>query len=389
MNRFFKLSFFIILSIIHYQSIAQYNYYSLDQNEALTSSITDLEAHVSGSSNWATVSSKANWDLDDVTAKITVPTDDQNALDTYLNSWEGDILTIKEGIALTFGDGNGSSDDFTYDGLDPVLIIIAGSITFENKASLTLPPGSSLIILSTGSLNSNKLNGANTPEIVVDTGGAGTPIWDGSDPALGGDGSIDGSTTGSQIIDQDNPAGTDTPLPVQLINFNLKQEEGKIILDWTTATEINTKRFDVERSIDGINFERVSAVDAIGESQSLVNYQYIDQNVLTGYVYFYRLNMVDNDYSNQYSKSQMIQLDASDLNIKFYPNPVIDQLSISDIKGGLSEVTIYSKEGHKVFHAKTDDHFRETLDLSGLNTGLYILSVKTSTDHQTYRFIKQ
>ena len=107
----------------------------------------------------------------------------------------------------------------------------------------------------------------------------------------------------------------ETPLPVELISFTASLEGSNAILNWITASEINSDYFEIERSLDGINFESISMIDGAGNSNHQLSYSDIDYNVdLLGVsVFYYRLKQTDFDGS--YSYSQIVPLVLSLIHI--------------------------------------------------------------------------
>jgi len=104
------------------------------------------------------------------------------------------------------------------------------------------------------------------------------------------------------------------PLPVTLVDFTARLDESSVRLDWATATETNAHFFGIERSTDGLFFEEVARTQAVGESNSLRNYLYIDEGIanrLTGTLY-YRLRMVDFDETFEYSHIVAVSLSGDD-----------------------------------------------------------------------------
>ncbi|MEI9956490.1 MAG: hypothetical protein WDM90_09365 [Ferruginibacter sp.] len=65
-------------------------------------------------------------------------------------------------------------------------------------------------------------------------------------------------------------------LPVKLINFTATDNKGKNLLQWQTATEINSDYFNVERSSNGQDFEVIGKVKAVGNSSNIINYNFTD-----------------------------------------------------------------------------------------------------------------
>ncbi len=76
----------------------------------------------------------------------------------------------------------------------------------------------------------------------------------------------------------------------------LKGDEHMIgnLLEWTTAEEFNSEQFQVEKSLDGIEYEKIGKVIAAGESNGEKSYRFLDVNAISDRAY-YRLKQIDND----------------------------------------------------------------------------------------------
>jgi trimeric autotransporter adhesin len=90
-------------------------------------------------------------------------------------------------------------------------------------------------------------------------------------------------------------------------------EEKKVVLDWTTASEINVDYFDVQRSQNGVDFYTIGQVRAAGNSTQLKNYTKLDEQPLQGLSY-YRLNTVDFDGSHKYSAIRPVYFSGTTAN---------------------------------------------------------------------------
>lgn len=90
-------------------------------------------------------------------------------------------------------------------------------------------------------------------------------------------------------------------VPLTLIHFNGKKLAGNVVLDWATANEIQLSRFEVERSADAVNFEKIGEVAASGNSNTYRSYNFTDNHPLTAFNY-YRLKLADIDGKYSYSK---------------------------------------------------------------------------------------
>jgi hypothetical protein len=112
-------------------------------------------------------------------------------------------------------------------------------------------------------------------------------------------------------------------LPLNLLSFTGKTNEGKTALTWVTTNEKEVAGFDVERSLNGSSYQRVGNVPARAGSSTLeTTYNYTDNDQATGTVY-YRLKMVDKDGSFTYSS--VVRISASENRAavySLYPNSV-------------------------------------------------------------------
>jgi len=196
--------------------------------------------------------------------------------------------------------------------------------------------------------------------------------------------------TGSDIFNQ---------LPVKLTTFNGKLVNADAILNWNTASEINSNSFVVERSIDGVNFEGLGKVKAAGNSSSLKSYKFADVNALALVnkfsVVYYRLKMVDNDGSFEYSKTIEVKTDADTKeSVKVNPNPFINELTVSietlvDSKATLEVVDINGKVTLTQNVNVTKGTSAINVDgIEKLKQGVYFVRVSTDLGTQVFKMVK-
>jgi len=120
------------------------------------------------------------------------------------------------------------------------------------------------------------------------------------------------------------------PLPVTLLNFSGRREDGTSVLHWTTAAEQGNSHFVVERSRDGEQFSRLS--DNIlskapgGNSQTALNYGYTDAAPFAGHNY-YRLQQADLDGNISYSNVVDVYFGNESI-VTVYPNPASSLLNV-------------------------------------------------------------
>ena len=123
-----------------------------------------------------------------------------------------------------------------------------------------------------------------------------------------------------------------TPLPVKLIAFNGTRAAASSQLNFVTATEINNDKFEIERSINGIDFIKVGEVKGSGNSTQLVNYTFTDHN-LANYAtvaIYYRMKQLDYNGDFEYSNTIKLSLNTSTVktNAVVSPNPFTNQLQV-------------------------------------------------------------
>ncbi len=110
-------------------------------------------------------------------------------------------------------------------------------------------------------------------------------------------------------------------IPVELASFSANYKNNFVILNWITYSEINNLGFEIEKSNDNINFNKIGFVDGKGTTTEKSFYSFIDNNVsLTSY---YRLKIIDFDGSFEYSTSVKIDINLpQDYELsQNYPNP--------------------------------------------------------------------
>lgn len=206
---------------------------------------------------------------------------------------------------------------------------LSGNGTLTGTGNVTLESGAVLAI--GGDLNLNGGGGVSLNGGTVNV--YGDLIANGSGELCGPAGII--NVQGS--VDAGAVCGTfGGVLPVTFTKFYIKQRDNIEELFWQTASEQNNRVFEIERSIDGIGFEKIgehkSKAGPTGNSSILLDYLYEDSKPISGYSY-YRLKQIDLDNKFKYSKVISVVFEESK-NISFvvYPNPSKEEFFV-DFKG--------------------------------------------------------
>ncbi|KAA3633511.1 MAG: T9SS C-terminal target domain-containing protein [Bacteroidetes bacterium] len=178
-----------------------------------------------------------------------------------------------------------------------------------------------------------------------------------------------------------------TLLPVELISFDAKALDRSIILNWSTALEIDNAGFEIERKAETENeFKTIGWVEGKGNNSLETSYyDFEDKNVAPGIIYYYRLRQLDFDGKETYSEIRSATLQESGEGFLIFPNPVTEMLNVHCLKD-ISEnipVSVTDIQGRVVLATEMQD-CQMSLDLSSLASGVYILKIA----NQQHRVIK-
>jgi hypothetical protein len=168
---------------------------------------------------------------------------------------------------------------------------------------------------------------------------------------------------------------TYTALAVGTSAFTAEPRQHSVGLQWTTATEQNERFFAVQRSPDAADWTTIGQVAAAGNSDNTLQYNFVDQQPLTGTNY-YRLQEVDDNGASVYSAVRDAKFAGSTLAINWYPNPVRDRLTITS-GSTLRSVQLATLDGH-VLQAFDGFASGQSLDLSRYPFGIYFLIIRTA-----------
>lgn len=179
-------------------------------------------------------------------------------------------------------------------------------------------------------------------------------------------------------------------LPIQLTAFHVIQKENNTYLSWTTASELNNKGFEIQRSRDGIIWESISFVAGGGNSNTPLHYSYTDIVSDVAGIYYYRLRQVDFDGQFELLPVRSVSFEGKrHSDISWYPNPSKGEVRF-EAGGDLKMIVISDALGRQVF-ATTDvvSFTGNILNLRAIPSGTYFISFITHTDIHTDKLVIQ
>lgn len=118
-------------------------------------------------------------------------------------------------------------------------------------------------------------------------------------------------------------------LPVTWQSFTATKKPATVELNWSTASEQNTKDFEVQYSTNTQDWAVLGSVTAAGNSSNTKNYNFTHNSPLKGSIYnYYRIKQNDLDGKFSYSKIVSIIYNEPGNDVMLYPNPVRDVITI-------------------------------------------------------------
>lgn len=366
-----------------------------------------------GLNNYLDIDADNDGLIDNVEAQSTSNFQSPIGSDSDNDGWDNRYDSDNEGTAISLNnnDSSGGPDyiDLDTDG-DNRFDWIEG---FDDDMSGMSNNGDALNDLLARSLDFST-NGGNSSYYnnTIDTDNDGIPNWLEDNNANGVPNFLDPSsslyrdTDNDGLVDlfdtdnfgassiypnRDNDAEPDwrdddnsTTLPVTLLSFEVEKKPNSALLRWTTLSEINNDFFTIERSTDAVNFYPIGKVNGSGNSNQLIDYNYLDQKPYEG-VSYYRLSQTDFDGVTRFSDVKAISINRDKSLPKIYPNPAESKqelnIPIPSIKDREFLLNIRSTTGKILKSVPTTEissqYNNNTLriKLPELSKGLYLIEI--------------
>ena len=174
---------------------------------------------------------------------------------------------------------------------------------------------------------------------------------------------------------------TGSALPVTLTNIKAYQKNDGVQVDWTAEAEINIKAYEVEVSIDGLQFTKAATVAVKDNSSGTGNYTWFDADAAAGNN-FYRIKIMEKTGAVKYSTVARVNIADEKSRLTVFPNPIKDNLvnvKFNNMEKGSYSAALYNDAGQKLYNITIEHNGRSinhTILLSkSISKGIYTLHV--------------
>lgn len=181
------------------------------------------------------------------------------------------------------------------------------------------------------------------------------------------------------------------PLSVNLTDFNANCESNGVDVNWSTSSEHNASHFDLERSRDNQDWQKIATIPANGNSTSLNSYGYMDP-VRFATTSYYRLRQVDFDGAEEIHRSIAVDCDATENSFTVFPNPSTGEFAVeinsSKILEGAS-VAVYDLTGKQIVKKELDGKLKGTNVVyftdNNLSSGTYLVVIDSGEAENNFK----
>ncbi len=274
----------------------------------------------------------------------------------------GDTIEIEEGHIVNI---SGTQNVLG----NKIILIIRGVLRFNVYAHLNIPGGSSVAFSDQGQLktsNRHTHNHGHANNETLKIGGR--VLW------RTYNGNVYGPRTyGSPfVIDSQS-------LPIELVYFDGNEQDGNVVLEWETASEINNQEYIIFRSANGIDYDTLGTVLGAGNSNELNDYKFTDSNPLPN-INYYILEQVDFNHSYHEYPTISVQTSTDVQDLKLYPNPANDHLVVEFHEDLSYQVLIYNLNGQEVITPIKKLFNHVVLNTQELPAGIYTLILEEASN---------
>ena len=187
-------------------------------------------------------------------------------------------------------------------------------------------------------------------------------------------------------------------LPIKLQSFSAsKYNNAASLLNWVSSSEVNASHIEVERSDDAILWDKIGTVEAKGNYNTTSYYKFIDEALPlsrgSNNEFYYRLKLVDNDGSTDYSEIRSVNFDHGHItDLSIYPNPAVDrvnvEMSTTNYDSPTTKLHIFDMTGKLVMKQDISTNGISPVDISTLSMAVYTFKVNYDNKEINKKIVK-
>ena len=183
-------------------------------------------------------------------------------------------------------------------------------------------------------------------------------------------------------------------IPVELTAFNASVNKNDVVLNWTTATELNNLGFEIQRRSDNGDYTSLGFINGKGTTTEMNDYSFTDKTVDAG-SYTYRL--MQKDFDGTFAYSQEVEVDI-DLPLDYsldqnYPNPFNPTTTIRYAipEDNFVSIKLYDVLGNEVItlvnEQKQAGRYEMLFNASNIASGVYYYQINSGNFTQTRKLM--
>ncbi len=173
-------------------------------------------------------------------------------------------------------------------------------------------------------------------------------------------------------------------LPVVWLNVDAISSETGIDIIWTTASETNASYFEVQKSLDGIQFEAIGQVQAKGNSNVVSNYQIVDDNPAVGLNYY---KIINHDIDGKSSESKTVFAEFNSETIQVFPSE--NGFVVHSSQSFSGKIDLFDFQGKLIENQIVNNQMNIEVGLNCYDNGVYLLRLTSKQKVWTFKIVKK
>lgn len=174
-----------------------------------------------------------------------------------------------------------------------------------------------------------------------------------------------------------------SPLPVELLDFNVYCENNTTQVKWATGSERNNDYFTLEQSENGKDWTFLNQISGQGSTVNETEYEKVFTDL--GNSKYIRLSQTDYDGSK--TVLGIASIDCVNQEIQIFPNPTTGNITVKNAPMN-ALISVSNMQGQVVMNLANDSN--ETLvNLDRLSGGTYFITIKGKLSTEHYKVVKK